>query len=533
VSGPAETRPQAVDWLQPPPEQEGLSRYVATIRERLWVVVMAVAVAMGVVILYLGTATKMYEAESDLVITPQPAQTTTLVTLPYIYESSDPTRDVETAARLVANHDVAVRVAAQLHTKLSPETLLGMVTAEPVASSNFVAVTARASDPKEAQDVANAFAQQAVLLHTQQLHQYAEDTLPQLKARLAASGHHAADTQELQSAVTLLESVAASPDPTMRSQTKATEPTAPVSPRPLLSLAAGIVGGLTLGIAGAFALQVLDPRLRREEQLRRLYRLPILARIPREQRTTAGTPLQPLALSPAAAEAYRTLRGTLAVNQQTRSPDGGPRAILVTGSSPSEGKSTTGINLATSLAAAGNSVILIEADLRRPSIGRALDVPAEHGVVSVLIESVELEDALVTTATSGSNLGMLLADYEGGWISELFALPAARKLIDDAKALADYVIIDSPPLTDVIDALPLASYVDDVLLVVRLGKTKLSKLSQLGELLAENTIRPVGFAVVGTERPAKRDYAYYGERPGGVVRDASRALFRGAGVPND
>ena len=178
-------------------------------------------------------------------------------------------------------------------------------------------------------------------------------------------------------------------------------------------------------------------------------------------------------------------------------------------------------------------MILIEADLRRPAIGEALDVTAEHGVVSVLIESHELEDALVTSPASGSNLGLLLADYEGGWISELFALPAARKLIEDAKELADYVIIDSPPITDVIDALPLATYVDDVLIVVRLGKTQLGKLAQLGELLAENGIRPIGFAVVGTERPARRDYAYYGARRSWPTRDAPRALARRVGLTDE
>ncbi len=295
--------------------------------------------------------------------------------------------------------------------------------------------------------------------------------------------------------------------------TEATPPTGPVSPKPLLSIAGGIFAGLVLGLAAAFALQVLDPRLRREEQLRRLYRLPILARIPKEVKRT-DNPIDPLALSPAASEAYRTLRGTLAV--QRRNHGDGARVILVTGSSASEGKTTTAVNLASSLAAAGNSVILIESDLRRPSVGRALGIKPDKGVVSVLIESVDLESALVTTEQFGSNLGLLLADYEGGWISELFALPAARQLIDDAREIADYVIIDSPPLTDVVDALPLASYVDDVLLVVKIGRTTLSKLSQLGELLVEHGIRPAGFTVVGTPRPTRSDYHYYGAREGKV-----------------
>jgi Mrp family chromosome partitioning ATPase len=134
-------------------------------------------------------------------------------------------------------------------------------------------------------------------------------------------------------------------------------------------------------------------------------------------------------------------------------------------------------------------------------------------VVSVLIQSVPLADALVPYSNFGPSLNLLLADGEGGWISELFALPAAREMLREASELADYVIIDSPPLTDVIDALPLATYADSVLIVSRIGKTDLRKLSQLGELLAENGIRPAGFAVVGTARPRRSGYHYYAERP--------------------
>jgi capsular exopolysaccharide synthesis family protein len=198
----------------------------------------------------------------------------------------------------------------------------------------------------------------------------------------------------------------------------------------------------------------------------------------------------------------------------------------VTGSSPSEGKSTTAVNLATSLALAGRRVILIEADLRRPALAEALDAaPTQGGVVSVLIENARLEDALTTTPTYGHNLQLLLADYEGGWIAELFSIPAAQQLVDHARQLAEYVIIDSPPLNEVVDALPLARKADDVLIVVRLGATRLDKLSQLGELLAENGVRPVGFAVIGTPRPKRSDYHYYqpGQVPAG--ERSGRSLF--------
>jgi capsular exopolysaccharide synthesis family protein len=504
----APTTASSDDWLQPPPEQGGLNRYVQTIRERIWIVVAAIAITTAIAILYVLTASKVYEATADLLIIPASNQDGLVVTLPLIQQSSDPTRDVETASRLVTNNDVAVRVAKVLKSPQTPAALLGNVSAEPLAQSNIVDVSAQAATPEDAAQLANAFARQTIAEQTEQLHAFIDDVLPGLQKRAKGDTSGTA-TDALNATIAELQAKRVGPDPTIRISTEATPPAGPISPRPLLSVVAGIFAGIVLGLAAAFALQTLDTRLRREEQLRRLYRLPILARIPKESHT-ADSPLDPLALSPAASEAYRTLRGTLAVARRSGGTDS--RAILVTGSSASEGKTTTGINLATSLAAAGNSVILIESDLRRPSIGRALGVKPTHGVVSVLIESIALEDALVTTEQFGSNLGLLLADYEGGWISELFALPATRELIEHAKEIADYVIIDSAPLTDVVDALPLVGYVDDVLLVVRLGRTQLAKLERLGELLAENGIKPAGFAVIGTPRPTSSDYHYYGAK---------------------
>lgn len=503
LSANADSDRRAADagWLHPPTEQQGLSSYVETLRERIWVVVAMVVITTAAAVVYVLTAPEVYEAQADMTVFPSQRAEQSYINPPLIRESSDPTRDVETAARLITNIEVAERVKEVLNSPESAEDLLDKVSAEPVAQSNVVAVVAQADDPEEAQELANTFAEQAIAERDQELADYVDDTLPGLERQLEED-----PDAELEAAIAELR-VLREGDPTLQIQTEASLPTAPVSPRKRLSIAAGIVAGLILGVIGAFAIQVLDPRLRREEQLRRLYDLPILARIPREGRRGEADPLNPLGLSPAASEAYRTLRGTLAVSK--RQATHSSAAILVTGSSPAEGKTTTAINLASSLAAAGNSVILIEADLRRPAIGRALGAKAEHGVVSVLIESVSLQDALVTTDQFGPNLRLLLADYEGGWITELFALPTARQLIEDARQLADYVIVDSPPLTDVIDALPLANYVDDVLVVVRLNRTRLAKLAQLGELLAENGIKPAGFAVVGTPRPQRSDYHYY------------------------
>ncbi len=517
-------------WIAPAESEEGLSRYVETLRERWQVVAVTLLLTVGISILYLATASKEYQAEADLVLRSSSPNDPNLQGLPLIFASSDPTRDVETASKLIANRNVATQVAKTVEIDKTPQHLLEDVSANPVGQSNIIAVSATESTPELAQGVANAFAQTATALHRDELRKAIAQSLDSLQSSAQSTPSDAIDAQIVE-----LQGLASRPgDPNLDVTTLAPLPTVQSSPRPVLTLIAGIVGGLVLGVTAAFAFQVLDTRLRREEQLRRLYRLPILARIPKENRARrTDRPLSPDQLSPATSEAYRTLRGTLAAS--SRKPRREFQTILVTGSSPSEGKTTTGINLAASLAAAGKSVILIEADLRRPAIGDALDIKPQYGVVSVLIESVSLEEALVTSPTFGANLGLLLAEPEGtsgamaarsGWITELFTLPTANQLIEDAGKIADYVIIDSPPLTDVIDALPLARYVDDVLIVVRLGKTQLGKLAQLGELLAENGIKPSGFALVGTARPRRSDYHYYTDPDRGRIRQLDRSFTR-------
>lgn len=501
-------------WWQAPEEQEGLRHYVETLRERRWLVIACVVLTTTVAIAYVATAQKRYEAEADLLITPVSSQDGLLGQLGLIRESADPTRDVQTASRLVHTTNVAEKTAAKLGGGETAGGVLANVRAEPVAQSNIVAITANADAPVGAQKLANTFAESAVEQRTEQLHEQVN--------QLIQSGAAGAEADRLTT-------LANSPDPTVRVETLADAPTIPVSPRPTLSIAGGILAGLVLGFAAAFASRLLDPRIRREDQLRRAFRIPILARIPLERGRRRKEPLGPGNLSRPVVEAYRTLRGTLAASRRNRTQE--PRAVLVTGSSPSEGKTTTAINLASSLALAGDHVILIEADLRRPAIAGALGLKIDGGIVDVLLENRRLEDALVTTEAYGPTLGFLLADKTGGWTTELFSLPAAQRLIEDAKRLADYVIIDSPPLNDVIDALPLTESTDDVLVVVRLGRSRMDKVTRLAELLASNHVKPAGFAVIGTDRPGRFDYSYYGESRNGDRESYSAKRALGNATP--
>ncbi len=510
-------------WLRPRQEHQGLQRYVETIRERLWMIVGMMVLTVAAAAVYVALAPRLYSAESDILITPVSSDNTDLVGLGLITDTSDPTRDTLTGSKLVTTAAVARLAAQQLGLKTTPDALLSKVSVNPVASSNIVAIDANALTPAQAEAIANAFANATIADRTNALHAELDQLLPLLRTEVAQlPPADRAGPGSLGEHLALLETLRQAPDPTLRIENLAQPPTGPSSPRTKLILGAAIIAGLILGLAAAFGSQSLDPRLRREDQLRELYRIPLLARIPRQRRRHG--PIAPGQMTGSGEEAYRTLRATMQAS--TSSSGSESRAVLVTGSSPGEGKTTTALNLATSLASAGHQVILIEADMRRPTVGAALQMTAPYGIASVLIDQVSLLDALVWTRPFGPKLEFLLVDQAGPHMADRLSLPGARSLIDEAKRLADYVIIDSPPLTEVIDVLPLAQQADDVLLVARLGKSKLNKLTDLGEILLGVGIRPVGIAMVGVERENRAYYYYYDDERRGASRNG---WFRGRG----
>lgn len=493
-------------WLAARTEQQGLQRYLTTLRDRWWVVALAVAVCIGSAIAYLAATPKTYKAYADMLVTPISANDDSVIGLGLIQTSNDPTRDVSTASRFITTTDVARRVVARLRLEDTPAALLKRVTAEPLAQSSVVTIIARSRSAKEAAAIANAFAEETVADRTATLRRQLDLTIPILRARL--TGLSAIERQgatALSARLGALEALRGVPDPTISQTVRADVPDHASSPRPRLTLGAGVLAGLLLGLGGAFAAQAIDPRLRREEQLRAIYQVPILARVPQEPHSRKAGALTPEQLSSSAVEAYRTLRATLAASHST---DFRSHSVLVTGSTPGEGKSTTAINFAHSLVQTGNRVILIEADMHRPTIGSALDLRPRYGLSSVLLRQVALEDALVTSELYGPDLQLLLVERPGLEAADRLALPTARTLVADAEALADFVVIDSPPLTEVIDALPFAQEVGDILVVVRLNKSKIPRLLDLGEILGRHDLQPAGVVLVGVERSRGAGYYY-------------------------
>jgi Mrp family chromosome partitioning ATPase len=171
--------------------------------------------------------------------------------------------------------------------------------------------------------------------------------------------------------------------------------------------------------------------------------------------------------------------------------------VLVTGPSPGDGKTTASINLASTIAAAGKRVILIEADSRRPSIGRALDMQAEVGLASVVTGRRYLVDALMPVGGEDAKLRVLLNAPDEAPAADVLSHLSADTLLLQAQRLADWVVVDSPPLNHVAETLALAQAVDELIIVVRLGHTNFRDLTELAEMLAQQDITPAGFVLLG------------------------------------
>src|SRR4051794_15447065 len=204
-------------WLNPSVEQQGLARYVSTIRERKWLIALTVLVTTLASVVYVLTAPKVYDAEADLLITPIDNNDPTLSGLGLISSSSDPTRDVETASKLVTSTTVAKRVKVKLHDSRSAEQLLQKVSVAPVATSNIVAVTAEGGSPKESQQLANAFAQESVANRTDNFHNQIDQRIANISTQVKGtpSAAELADTNSLASQLTRLKLLRSGNDPTI------------------------------------------------------------------------------------------------------------------------------------------------------------------------------------------------------------------------------------------------------------------------------------------------------------------------------
>jgi polysaccharide biosynthesis transport protein len=301
-------------------------------------------------------------------------------------------------------------------------------------------------------------------------------------------------------------------------------PMGPSEPNLPRNLAFALLLGVTSGIGLAFLLENLDNTVRTPEQAQIIAALPALGMIPlgskRPSSEDSSRKLSVAASKEAVelvtqsrpqsqmAESYRALRTSLLLS----SLGAPPKVIMVTSAMPQEGKTTTSINTAIVLAQKGVRVLLIDADLRRPGIHKALGMGPRSGLSNVLTGSADVQQA-ITRSPLVPSLYVLPAGTPPPNPAELLASANMRDMVDALSAQYDHIVIDTPPTLSVTDAVVLSTRADAVVLVIRSGRTTKQALRRARELLVRVNARVTGVLLNAVDLSSP-DYYYYYEYQG-------------------
>lgn len=253
-------------------------------------------------------------------------------------------------------------------------------------------------------------------------------------------------------------------------------------------------GGVVLGVVAALVWALTDTRIRRERDIEGAAQIPVLASIPKKRKSTRSSHSKPQVI-----ESFRRMRANLAFLDANRDLN----AIVVTSASAGEGKTTSAIALARALAEVRSQVLLIDCDLRKPTVAGRTSLLADAGLTNILIGQATLEEMVQPS----EDLDILTAGPIPPNPVQLVEGQAMGELIRQACNAYDYVVIDTPPLLPVVDASVLARRVGGALLVVRAGKTTRQKLAQaVQNLRAAIGTEALGGILVGTDQAE----SYYG-----------------------
>lgn len=410
-------------------------------------------------------------------------------------------RTTQTNIDVVTSLSVATKAQKLLDTGQSVKSLLKSVSVTPSSNANIATIEATASTPTGAAAIANAFADayisyrretdralvaQAETLVTQSLSTAAPAEKPKLEESLR-------QLRVLRAVQTGNGEVIAA------AQANET----PVSPKPTRDALLGGVLGLLLGCALALLVDFFDRRLRTLEDVERAYGgYPLIASIP-----YAATPATaPADLAGPVGEAYRILRENL----RFFDPSGEARCFLVTSAEEGEGKSTVAVNLAFALAAVGRKVVLLEADMRRPTAAAQLGVsPRAQGLSDLLVSSARIDDYLVS-APGEAEVKVLPSGRTPPNSADLLSAGRMSEVVGEMREAGDILIVDSPPLLPVADTRVLMRMpeIDGVIVVSRAGVSQRDRVKAARRILEHSGRRIFGLVVTGVKDSLGDYYSY-------------------------
>ena len=393
---------------------------------------------------------------------------------------------------------------------ISPANLKSRVSVDFLTGTHLIQITAFDPSPSVAQRLANTYASVFVVDRNASAVSSARSRLHALAAsiqRLAAtvmdlrsrSGRSTQDAARMELAQTQLEAARSSYNELQSNVTQqganvnlaspAQRPTAPSKPKVALNLAVASFISLILAIGAAFLRNAFDQRIRSEAELGELLHVPVLSRVPVASRVSKG----------AFEEAFQFLRANL----QYRNAE--EVLIAVTSAQPAEGKSTVVEHLVRSFASAGDRVIALDGDLRRPALSKRLGVNRDRpGLVDILADRRTVQDALAPVPDSSALI--LGVDQPPDDPSVWFSGFAFSDLLHDVRGKADWIVADTAPVTAAAETSALVTHADEILLVVDLN---LARRDQL--VAARNQLEAVGVRITGVvlNRVGERDNTFY------------------------
>lgn len=499
--------PHSLNPVIPPPSNDrsrfrsregALAPYLRAIQAHRLVFILVVLATMAAAIAWTSTAQKQYSATAEILVTPLPQDNLSFLGFDLLRESGDPTRTVQTAAALIGSRDAANQAALTLNDGRTGMQILNSVSVQPEGESNVLDVTATADSPTSAALTANAFSSAALKIRRETLEAQVTAEITRME-----SGPVNVNTAKRIETLTALKEHG---DPTLALTQKATPSNSPVGASAAIVIGLALLAGLAIGTAAAVVLELTEHKVRDEEEAVELYPLPILARVPvlsrntRRLRAADGSWPMP----PSVREPFRTVMTQL--QRENRH-----KIVMFTSGSTGDGKTTSSINLAMAMALGGHSTILMDMDLRKPGIGEALQIPTEQSVPTLLEDPASIEQSLVPVPNVDDL--RILAPSAFGAQDEALIEGFAEQLpsvLEHASKLAEYIVIDTPPLGEISDALRITPYVDDVILVVYPGTTNRANYEIMRDLLERSGAQPTGLLLIGDRTGASTTYYGYG-----------------------